>query len=57
MTEKEEKLRAHCMKRISICREQELKFGAYIIGKMPQALCEAWTERRTLEEILEFLDE
>lgn len=40
--------------RIEECRRQELKFANHPIGKgPPQALIEAWTERQTLERVLE----
>ncbi|TAK10602.1 MAG: hypothetical protein EPO32_14830 [Anaerolineae bacterium] len=40
--------------RIAECQKQELKFGN-LSGKMPQALIEAWTERRALQSVLDQL--
>jgi len=47
--------------RIRACREQEAKFGAawthrekHSLGP-PQALVEAWTERRALQTVLDML--
>ena len=44
--------------RIEHCREQETKFG-HGLGTTkgpPQALIEAWTERRALQAVLDMLD-
>lgn len=42
--------------RIEECRKQELKFASTPFGKSPpQALIEAWTERRSLQRALEML--
>lgn len=45
--------------RIGACRAQELKFGAWKRetrnDQPPQALVEAWTERRTLQAVLKML--
>ena len=53
-------LRSWAKTRITSCHEQELKFGAaWQIGNRhgpPQALVEAWTERRTLQDVLRMLD-
>lgn len=53
-------LRAWARSRISVCREQERKFAdawPESNGKgPPQALVEAWTERRALQAVLEQLD-
>jgi len=39
--------------RIAECRRQEQKFGMSVGGPgMPQALIEAWIERRTLQAVL-----
>lgn len=48
--------KAWAISRIRACREQETKFGAGPHPKgPPQALVEAWTERRTLQTALEIL--
>lgn len=56
-----ERLRAWAHVRITTCREQERKFAdawPESTGKgPPQALVEAWTERRTLQQILDILVE
>ena len=53
-------LRAWARSRITRCLAEETKFaGAWSIGKghgPPQALVEAWQERRTLEAVLRMLD-
>jgi hypothetical protein len=45
--------------RINACREQELKFSQWKRDtrgdQPPQALVEAWTERRTLQAVLKML--
>ena len=61
MTSLEERLRAWARPRIETCRIQERKFAdAWPTTRghgPPQALVEAWTERRTLQQILDILDE
>ena len=42
--------------RIEECRRQETKFGSYEGKHPPQALIEAWTERRALQAVLNILD-
>jgi hypothetical protein len=56
-------LRAWARSRIEHCREQETKFGnawehreKHSLGP-PQALVEAWTERRALQAVLGMLDQ
>lgn len=55
-------LKGWAMSRIRTCREQEAKFSnAWQMREKhqhgpPQALVEAWTERRALESALEILD-
>jgi hypothetical protein len=54
-------LKAWATNRIRTCREQERKFGEHSItatrgGRaIPQALVEAWTERRALQAVFEIL--
>lgn len=55
-------LRGWARSRIAACREQETKFagawelrGKHPIGP-PQALVEAWQERRTLQAVLAIVD-
>lgn len=56
-------LRRWADSRINACRQQEAKFGnAWELREKhqhgpPQALVEAWTERRCLEAVLRMLDE
>lgn len=52
-------LRLHCLERVAVCQREELKFGK-TLGQanrhgVPQALVEAWTERRTLEQVLDVI--
>lgn len=55
-------VRLWAMSRIRHCREQEEKFGnAWQIREMhqhgpPQALVEAWTERRALEAVMSMIE-
>jgi len=53
-------VRIHAEDRIERCRVEERKFAdAWPESKgkgPPQALVEAWTERRTLQQVLELLD-
>lgn len=55
-------MRAWAESRITHCREQENKFGDAWVHRdrhhhgPPQALVEAWTERRALQAVLETLD-
>ena len=55
------RLREWILVRMETCRTQEQKFGgAWTVssGKgSPQALVEAWTERQTLQQVLDVLDE
>lgn len=56
-------LRAWARSRLDVCRTQETKFvDAWALSDKhgrgpPQALVEAWTERRTLQAVLGMLDE
>lgn len=56
--ERVDDVKAWAMGRITACRAQEVKFGGVEDwrGKgPPQALVEAWTERRALQVVLEML--
>ena len=61
LTERVTDLRAWATSRIRACREQEEKFGnawqhreKHTLGP-PQALVEAWSERRALQAVLDML--
>ncbi len=61
LAERVEDVRGWALSRIRHCREQETKFGRawehrekHSLGP-PQALVEAWTERRALQVVLEML--
>jgi hypothetical protein len=61
LSERVEEVRGWALSRIRACREQETKFVAawehrekHSLGP-PQALVEAWTERRSLQTVLEML--
>jgi hypothetical protein len=58
--ERVSEIKAWARSRITACREQERKFAdAWPESKgkgPPQALVEAWTERRALQAVLEQLD-
>lgn len=52
-------LRAWAESRMKLCLRQEAKlaqYDHYRLSHPPQALIEAWTERRTLQKVLEMLD-
>lgn len=57
-----EDVRTWAKSRIEECQRQELKFGdAWNVRAVrtvgpPQALVEAWTERRTLQSVLKLLN-
>jgi len=57
-----EEIRSWAEERIRVCRRQELKFGRAWSHRerhhrgLPQTLVEAWTERRTLQALLEMID-
>lgn len=59
LTDRVSELRAWAESRIRVCREQEQKFGSVHSGVRghgpPQALIEAWTERRALEAVIAIL--
>ena len=61
MSTSETRLRAWACVRIETCRAQERKFGDVRCTTRghgpPQALVEAWTERRTLQQVLDILDD
>lgn len=61
LPERVDELRSWANSRIRHCREQEVKFGnawqhreKHSLGP-PQALVEAWTERRSLQAVLDML--
>lgn len=58
LSERVTEVRVWATNRIRQCREQETKFGhgLGITKGPPQALVEAWTERRALQAVLAMLD-
>jgi hypothetical protein len=63
LEERARELRVWAESRIRHCREQEVKFATawqlrekHSLGP-PQALVEAWTERRALQAVLDILEE